>query len=328
VVEALGKIGDPASVSALIRLLQDERTPGRETKRICDLAAGVLEQFGTREALDALADWRGVPADLPEPIEPPQRKKTQWESLDYLLETLKKPTWGAREGAAKTLREQAKALRGLDDPYVVNRLADALCDPDEFVRWTAVETLAWIKDETTVPMLLEALHDKNWTVRLAVIRALVEIGDSHVTPALLEALNDEHIPIREAAAEALGRISNPVAVPGLLRSLVDGDGYVRRAVAEALGEIGNIAAVPELVNALQDADSQVRWSVAEALGKIGDPAAVTPLIAKLNDSSGPSWEERRICDVVADALESIGVPEAHAAVERWRNRSTGTFMGE
>lgn len=329
VVEALGKIGDPAAVPELIRLLQDERTPGRESQRICDVAAAVLEQIGTPEAVEALAAWRGIPTTLPEPIqevEPPP--KTQWEALDYLLETLKRSDWGTRERAAKTLREQAKALRGLDDPYVVNRLAEALQDRDEYVRWAVVETLAWIKDDTTVPMLLEALHDKEWMVRLAVIRALTEIGDSHVTPALLEALSDENTQIREAAAEALGRIANLAAVPGLLRALAGDDGFVRRAAAEALGEIGNVAAVPDLVNALRDTDAQVRWSAAEALGKIGDPAAVTPLIAKLNDSSGPSWEERRICDVVADALESIGVPEAHAAVESWRSRATLTPMGE
>ena len=331
VVEALGKIGDAAAVPYLIKLLQDERTPGRETKRICDLAAAVLELIGTSEAQQALAEWRGVPLTQEEFIEeeePEPKPKTQWEALDYLLDTLRRSEWGTRERAAKTLREQAKALRGLDDPYVVNRLADALRDPDHYIRWAVAETLAWIKDETTVPMLLEALHDSELMVRRAVLRALTEIGDSHVTPALLEALNDDNPQIREAAAEALGKIGNMTGVPGLLRALNDPDGFVRRAAVEALGEIGSVAAVPDLINVLNDFDTQVRWAAAEALGKIGDPAAVPSLIEKLNDMSGPSWEEQRICDVVADALERIGVPEAHAAVERWRSRATLAPMGE
>jgi HEAT repeat protein len=323
VVEALGKINDPASVPALILLLQDEATPGRENQRICDLAAGVLEQIATREALTALADWRGAPMDIPEMGEEvPPPPKTQWLALEHLLATLHDNNWGTRESAAKTLREQAKALRGLDDPHVINLLADALRDRDEFVRWTAAEALAWIKDDTTVPMLLEAIHDPYVNVRRAVIYGLIEIGDIHVTPALLEALNDEYAGVREIAAEALGRISSPAAVPGLLMALEDEDGFVRRSAADALGAIGNVAAVPELANALRDSEVHVRWAAAEALGKIGDPAAVPALVARLTDSSGPSWEERRVCDVAADALETIGVPEAHAAVERWRSRST------
>jgi HEAT repeat protein len=333
-VEALGKIGDSSVVPALAALLSDEATPRRETKRLCDLAAAVLEAMATPDALEALAQWRGLPVDAAPAAEPEQEPTqavepvTRWEALSHLLEALHNPNWGVRERAAKTMREQAKALRGLDDPIVVNLLAQALRDPDEFVRWAAVEALAWIKDDTTVPLLLEALHDKHWTVRLAVIRALIEIGDSNVTPALLETLNDQHTPLREAAAEALGRIGGPAALPGLLRALGDSDGFVRRAAAEALGDIGHVGAVPDLIRFLQDADAHVRWAAAEALGKIGDPAAVAPLAAKLNDSGGPSWEDRRICDVVADALESIGVPEAHAAVERWRNGSSLTYIGE
>lgn len=329
-VEALGKIADADVIPDLERMLQDEAVLARENTTIAELAASVLEQIDAPEAAAALARWRGEPVDaetvtevVPEP--PPDNS---WEALDHLLEALRDPTWGARERAAKTLREQAKALRGLDNPLVVNRLAAALEDKDEFVRWAVVETLAWIKDDTAVPMLLEALHDRQWMVRLSVVRALIEIGDSHVTPALLEALHDSHTAIREAAAEALGRISSATAVPGLLQALEDDDGFVRRAAAEALGAIGNVGAVPELINALQDTDGHVRWAAVEALGKIGDPAAVAPLVAKLTDSSGPSWEDRRLCDVVADALESIGVPEATAAVERWRNGSSLTYVGE
>lgn len=332
-VEALGRIGDPQAVPALAALLSDEAVPQRETTRICDLVAGVLEQIGTPEALNALAQWRGVSAqtETSVPAEPdvPAAPETKWEALPHLLETLHNPNWGTRERAAKTMREQAKALRGLDEPFVVNLLAEALRDPDEFVRWAVVETLAWIKDDTTVPLLMEAMHDREWSVRLAVIRALIELGDSNVTPILLQALEDPHTPIREAAAEALGRIGHPSAVSGLVQALGgDKDGFVRRASAEALGELGSLSAVKPLIKALQDADTHVRWAAAEALGKIGDPAAVPALITKLNDSSGPSWEDRRICDVVADALESIGVPEAHAAVERWRNGSTLTTMGD
>lgn len=337
-IDALGQIADPASVPALIRCLNDNNRPNREIARIADRAANVLERIGTPQALAALAAWRDravqitaitdSATNLVEPSTPDGRKapparETAWASLDQTLEALRSPDWHTRLAASKQLRLQAKNLRGLDDPTVIGRLASALRDPESAVRWAAVEALAWIRDPASLPMLLEALHDKQWTIRLAVIRALVEIGHATAGPALLEALHDRQASIREAAAEAIGRLAvGPEAIPSLQAALADPEGFVRRAVVEALGEIGDKTVTPSLIGMLEDSDSQVRWAAIEALGKLGDPAAVEPLIGQLHDVDGPSWEDRRICDIAADVLESIGTPEAMAAVERWRQQAS------
>ena len=76
--------------------------------------------------------------------------------------------------------------------------------------------------------------------------------------------------------------------------------------------------VSSLAQVLRDSDNQLRWAAAEALGRIGDEEAVSLLIEQLSDDTGPQWEEKRVCDVVADALESIGTPKAKEAVEQWR----------
>jgi HEAT repeat protein len=57
--QALGQLADPQAVPALIAALSD---PGRSQwwpRPICEEAASALEQIGTPEALDAVADWRG-----------------------------------------------------------------------------------------------------------------------------------------------------------------------------------------------------------------------------------------------------------------------------
>jgi HEAT repeat protein len=369
-VEALGKVANDKAVTWLIGCLNDNEKPQWEEKRICELAAEVLEQIGTQEALGAVEAWRerprergafsqvgsrllGIvkeyfsggreqsavpaaadseepepaapavtppPTELPEaPARPAAPMPDPVVEIPKLLERLHSDDWEDQQAAARLLRDNAKLLHGVDDPHTLGLLADALQDSDQFVRWAAVEALAWIREETTVPTLLEALHDHSWSVRLAVLRALLEIGDARVTPVVLECLHDEHALVREMAAEVLGVLSGTAALSGLEAALKDEEGFVRRAAAESLGVIGQVGSVDKLIEALEDDDYHVRWAAAESLGKIGDPAAVMALIDLLDDNNGYYGEDKRLCDVVAESLETIGVPEAQMAVERWRS---------
>lgn len=373
-VEALGKVANDKAVTWLIGCLKDNEKPQWEEKRICDLAAEVLEQIGTPEALAAVEAWRERPRDretitdrgarllgkfktyftgpreqgtdhgptadaeaeqtaspapaaevpqpteLPEaPAEPAAPMPDPAVEIPQLLERLHTEDWDERQAAAKLLRLNAEQLEGVDDRATLGLLADALQDDDHFVRWAVAEALGYMKEETSVPMLLEMLHDHSWSVRLAALRALLGIGDVRVTPAVLECLHDEHTLVREMAAEVLGVLGVSDAMSGLVSALNDEDGFVRRAAAESLGALGCGEAVENLIEALSDDDYHVRWAAAEALGKIGDPAAVMALIDLLDDNNGYYGEDKRLCDVVAESLETIGVPEAQMAVERWRS---------
>lgn len=314
-VEALGKIGAAAAVPKLAALLKDEARPHHEKQTIGSLAAAALEQINTLEARQALATARG---ETPEaPVIVAQSAATE---LTAALDDLQSKNSKVRQAAASALTEGAKALRGADDPRLIGQLAEALRNSDPMVRWAVVEALGWIKDQTSAPILIEALHDQNWSVRLAAVRGLLEVGDVRSSPALAECLSDPQASVREAAAEALGLISDGRALPGLLSALRDPEGFVRRAAAEALGCIGSDKATIELIERLRDPDYHVRWAAAVALGRIGDPAAVEELIGLLNDEDGPKWDQRRICDIVAEALTKIGTPEAINAVSNWRNR--------
>jgi HEAT repeat protein len=315
-VEALGRIGAAAAVPKLAGLMKDAARPHHEKHSIGRLALAALEQIGTPEARQVLAVWRGEAQAAPSA----PATRTLPDELAAALRDLESKNSRARQAAARTLTEGAKALRDVDNPQLIGQLADVLRSNDPMVRWAVVEALGWIKDPTSAPILIEALHDPNWSVRLASVRSLLEVGDVRATPALVECLSDPQSAVREAAAEALGLISDVRALPGLLGALQDREGFVRRASAEALGCIGSDKTTNDLVERLHDPDYHVRWAVVIALGKIGDPAAVNDLIEMLNDQDGPKWEQRRICDVVAEALMQIGVPEAVKAVNEWRNR--------
>lgn len=258
-----------------------------------------------------------------EPAAPPMptvSSDTTWDDLPTLLAALSDPEWEIRDRAAKNLRAQARDLRGMDDPNAVGLLAEALRDDDYTVRWAVVGALAWLRDDATIPMLLEAMHDRHFTVRLAVIRAFEEIQSASVAPALAERLHDPHPLVREKAAEAIGKLRANEAEESLINALSDAEPFVRRAAAEALGELRLPVQTDKLVEALDDEDAFVRMAAAEALGRLGAEAAVPKLVEHLNDYGGADWDQQRVCDVAAAALEAIGTPEAAAAAAQWRRK--------
>ena len=258
----------------------------------------------------------------------PVTEDTTWDDLPALLAALSDPEWEARDKAAKSLRLQARNLRGIDDPEAVGLLAEALRDDDYTVRWAVVGALAWLRDDATIPMLLEAMHDRHFTVRLAVIRAFEEIASVSVAPALAERLRDPHPLVREKAAEALGKLRANEAEESLLAALDDGEPFVRRAAAEALGELRLPVQTARLIEALDDEDVYVRMAAAESLGRLGVADAVARLIEHLNDYGGAEWDQQRVCDVAAAALEAIGTTEALAAVEGWRRKLNQLRRGQ
>jgi HEAT repeat protein len=314
-VEALGKLKVEAAVPKLTALLKDEARPRHEQHSVGSLAQAALEQIGALGVTPVADSARSV-----SPKAQTVEDTAISTELEAALTDLQSKSSKVRQSAARVLTESAKALRDVDDPRLIGQLAEALRNNDSMVRWAVVESLGWIKDPTSAPILIEALHDQNWSVRLAAVRSLLEVGDKRSSPALAECLSDSQSAVREAAAEALGLISDERALPGLLGALQDREGFVRRAAAEALGCIGSEKATIDLIERLRDPDYHVRWAAAVALGRIGDPAAVEDLIGLLNDEDGPKWDQRRICDVVAEALMKIGTPEAINAVNNWRNR--------
>jgi HEAT repeat protein len=337
-VEALSAIGDAAAVPGLIERLSDTEIPWLADERICDIAAGALRRIGTKEALAAVESWgtghlapevyqdykqdaplavntpvasRSDMATIEEVEEQAQAEVNQVQSIPELLDKLRSDDWALRKSALKLLKD-------LGDRSALPGLLEMLGDDRGFVRVAAAEALVGIADSSAIPALMIALNDDKTYMRVAAADALACIKDPAAVPGLLDALHDKDRMIGVAAAEALGRIGSDMAVPGLLDSLRHEDSDVRRASAEALGIIKDPAALPSLLEALHDPIGYVRRAAAEALGTIGDDAAVPGLVARLEDTGQQWWEEERVCDIAAEALQRIGSGTALAAVEDWK----------
>lgn len=153
-----------------------------------------------------------------------------------------------------------------------------------------------------------------------------------------------------AAAKALGQSGDPAAVPALVAALDDGDEWVATDAAEALGHLGNAQAVPALLETLRaeswrrfldtmlagmneaenvshaavagamvaSSISDLRAAAAMALGQLGDPRAVPGLIEALHDDHLTAVRES-----AARALETLGTPDALAALQGWRSQGRG-----
>lgn len=329
-VEALAKIGDKSAVQPLTALLTDIAQPWLAEHRICDLAGRALLSIGTPDARAAVKKWRETPLGktfieranprpqvVAEP-EPEVRVRPTDDPLLELLFDLHDAEWGKREETAKRLREYARTLKGKDVALDVQRLVGAVQDEDWFVRWAAADALAWIGDKSAVPHIMKLLSDDNWTVRIGAVRDLAELQDAAALPALVALAEDTNHNVREVVAEAIGVLGGPDSVDTLIKLAEDDERFVRFSAIEALRKVGNEKAHAPLVQALRDEHVTVRRAAVEAVRALQIQSAVPTLIELLQDTQGLDWEDDRICDLAAVALEQIGTSEAKAAASEWR----------
>lgn len=330
-IQVLKHLADPTTVKALSEKLQDNAKPTFTDQPICELAASALQAIGTQHAFKIVQKWRtraktryyeergwriGSSISAPDPLADEQR-----EVLLDLLAEMRNPNWEIKQQAAEALREYAKTLYGLKDPIAIEHLSEALNDADWTIRWGAAEALAWIGDPAAIPALKQAIADSVVEVRIAVIRALLEIGDPASAPTIIHVLtNDKNSMAREAAAEALGIIGDTIALPTLIRALDDEDSFVRVAAVQALARLPASDVIKAMLKALDDKDIHVRWLAAEALTQIATADIIPDLAKRLNDETKPQWEKKRVCDLLVEALEFIGTPEALKVVRNWRHK--------
>jgi HEAT repeat protein len=222
---------------------------------------------------------------------------------------------------APSRRWQAAAALGqhpMRSPEAVAALIDALVDPEEFVRWQAIEALAGqevgrvfdtlvaclddseplrragaaqvlglLGGEAAAQALLPRTADPDPQVRATVAEALGQLADPTVLPALLPLLEDVSTAVIRAAARALSRLAQPVAAVPLAEALTQPGQplLVRRALAAALSRAPHPDAQPQLLAALTDPDPQVRGYAARGLGQVGNEEAYAALQALRSDQS-------------------------------------------
>jgi HEAT repeat protein len=333
-VESLAQMSHPAARDALAGAVQH---PTRDVRIDAGFRLAELTRYkdarAVRGLLDALQD---KDARLCARAAHALGKIGDESAIPYLLD-------GIMREDGRTRREAASALSKMGAASVPG-LLDALGHFDQRVRQVATWGLGEIKDAAAVPGLMVVLRDGDVTVQKEASEALFKIGLPAVV-GLTEALTDGDWTVRVSAAKLLGEMGDSSAVPGLIGLLRDDYSDVRKTAADALGRLGDVEAVAALVEALYDPDSiDVCCAAADALASIGDGSAVpaltgilqrdTPQSRNVTNEKGiaafgvglnqfGSWNYQHLCGMVAVALETIGTPEALAAVEQWRREQGG-----
>jgi HEAT repeat protein len=272
--KALGKLGKPKAVHALIQALKDESEDVR-----CEAAKAlgeIKDPLSIYPLIETFSDTCDVAFESVNSL-----SKMGKKAVDALINTIK-------YGRRSSMREYAVYSIGkIKQKRVRKHLIEALLDDEnDSVRSAAASELGDFKDESAIPGLIKLLEEDPSSLGI-VASSLSKIG-SPAIPALRKALNSKKAHMRRSAAEAFEKITDATFVPLLSEKIKDPDSEVRISVVSALGKIGDPLATPALIEALQDENARVRHRAVVAIGQIGDPSAVSALFDLLNDEEKPS----------------------------------------
>lgn len=250
VVEALGRIGNPALAAEIAPLLRnsDPFVRGR--------TAQVLKQLGWQPK--AKADEAAFLVALGDIH---RAAFLGAAAVDALTSVLGDTAFQRRVQAVNRLAE-------IGDPSAVEPLIKTLMDKDDVVRVAAADALGRLGDSRARRALLPLLRDRNPGVRTAAAGALGAFEDATVVDALIPVLRDPHWEVRVATLESLGRLRDPRATEIVAGCLRDSDREVREKAAECLGMLRDPKGVGPLVGALVDEDKFVRQWARLALQRI------------------------------------------------------------
>ena len=229
-------------------------------------------------------------------------------AVEYLLSTLKDPSWEVRLSSARIMGK-------IKPKNAVNALVDSLADRHSEVRLMAqrsltnyesdivgvltgifdnqedqqrigiVNVLGQIGGSLAIDKLIASFKDRSVEVRSASVDSLKQIGMA-TKNALIVSLKDQDIETRRYAALSIGGIKENSALDALLNASNDKEWSVRRAVAESLGHNDDTRSLKRLEEILfNDLDEDVRASAANALGNIAGLKVVNPLVESLEVGS-------------------------------------------
>ena len=235
---ALGSLGDPRAVPALIDALGAPNIMTEERK-------GLREDLV--RALGVLGDRRAVPA---------------------LIRALKDYDKHVRDAALSSLAELGgseaeDALIGLVDRNIFD------ARPDVSAR-VAIRSLGRMRVVRAMPMLRLAMEEGQLELAPVAARALRQLGDTITAGDVLAWLSSANSDRRLRAVLTLPALVDRDALPHLLSALGDGDAAVRAAAARQLGRLDDGSAILVLTDALQDEEEveEVREAIRGALAAL------------------------------------------------------------
>ena len=232
---ALGRIGYPSGLAALLDILISDQNPENRDPEMRALAAFSLGQIQNQHAVSVLL-----------------------ERLDPAIERSALVRARAVEALGKVASNKL-AVAALGN-YGVKGIAEAIVrwlpatggpvsDDDKLVGSMALTALLRLKQASTVEAITAQLRSPDASLRWQAANALARIreGIAVAAPTLLPLLDDKDGLARAHAARALGVAKSTQALDPLIKLLGDKDERVVASAITALGAIGDGRAVDPLV---------------------------------------------------------------------------------
>jgi HEAT repeat protein len=350
--EALARLGNPAAVSSLFRLIGDrdgrvsqgaaaaiQSLGSLETKRLA-LEQAVSADTRTRRAALRIISYFGYP-----------------EGLDVLISAMTDDDEKIREAAIYGLplvddprgtdallatavheapRTRAAVMRALGQTTRSAKAEAALhaglTDADAWVRYYACQSLGRLKVDDACDAIVALMEDASGQVRVAAVEALAHLRDPRAAAALATAARADDADMRRAALLGLGIAKRPDSVALLREAATAQDSATRLVAIGALSEFDSPDVVPTLAHAGSDPDEAVRSAAIGYLSTRPGADATNALLAQLWN---PQVRDRALealavaaderVDGVLAALESADgerAPVLVAALTRMRRPSS------
>lgn len=280
--EALGSVGDPRAVEALIAALADPDF------QVALAAARALGNYRDPQAAGPL-----VKALNREDIKGIMRASEIANAVMTALRHLGEPGF---QGLLRVVHEHAA---------------------EEFSGGAAVRALGELGDWRSLEALFLALHSPSFEVVEAAATALYGLGESTL-PLFMAALLSPDSDARHWARMTLPKFGAD-AIPPLLAALRDGrPAYVRQEAASVLAYCDDDERIlPALHDAREDLDEQVRDAATLALAGLGDDSVIDDLL-DMPSAFDRQGRSSPLVDTLADFGPPILLPMIRALQDRSR----------
>ncbi len=222
-------------------------------------------------------------------INDPKRTGTAVITLDQDASNIDRSIEQLQQLPLQRKLQAVNSIAYLGDQSLIPKITPFVKDQNPLMRLAAVRALGLIRDKQAEPLLVNSLHDADTNVKVAAIWALGELNDARALENLPALLDDENERVRFAAIYALTKIDSPRAEEFLGKALSQHQDYrVRQTEAEVLGTMKYSALSAQLISRLTDQNPYVRQAAARALGRMGDTSAVQALAENLKDTDAES----------------------------------------
>ncbi len=185
------------------------------------------------------------------------------------------PAAPVRAAAAEALGRflllaETKRIPASEGDEIRNALLAAIRNgaEDLLVRRRAIESIAYLSDETVRDIVINAYSDEDPRMRATAIFAMGRSADPYWKRTVAQELYSPDPQMRFEAARAVGELEFKASVPRLIELLNDADREVQSAAITSLGQIGGKEARRALVSVIEGEDDVAREIAQDALDEL------------------------------------------------------------